>query len=609
MLGQQPSAATRGLYHRGMAWTNEDVAGQFSEIATLLKLSGADSFRVRAYERSSGAIAAAPVDLATLSTEEMAQLKGIGVSTATKVAEYLSTGRIAMLEDLRAKVPAGLVELTRIPGLGPKTAGQLHDALGVDSVQALRAALDAGALRGLKGLGAKTETNLREALERLGAKDTGRVPAADAIAIAEELCARLAVLPGVTAVAYAGSLRRMRETIGDVDLLAASRDPAPVMASLRESDLVERVLAAGEKKTSVVLRRGIQADLRVVDPESWGAALVYFTGSKAHNIRIRERAVRRGLLLNEYGLLRRADPQDAPGVAKDVPVAGRTEADVYAALDMTLVPPPLREDTGEVEAAAEGRLPQVVTLADIRGDLHAHSDWSGDGKTTLAELVAAAAARGHRYLAVTDHAEDLTMNGVDREGMRARRRAIAELADTAGIRILDGAELNIGIDGSVDYDLDFLGEFDFCVASVHTLFGRPEPEQTARILTAMRHPAVNVIGHPTGRKIGVRPGYEIDLDQVIEGAAATGTALEVNASPRRLDLSGDAVRRAVDGGALLTISCDAHSVGDLASMRYGVATAQRGWATAAHVLNSRDLDGLLDAVNAKRAPGMRRVRA
>jgi len=600
-----------------MAWTNEDVAGQFAEIATLLKLSGADAFRVRAYERSAGAIGAAPVDLATLSTEEMAQLKGVGASTASKVAEYLTSGRIAMLEDLRAKVPAGLVELTRIPGLGPKTAVMLHGELGVDSVEALRTALDAGALRGLKGLGAKTETNLRASLERLGAKDTGRVPAADAIAIAEELCARLAVLPGVTAVAYAGSLRRMRETIGDVDLLAASRDPAPVMASLRESDLVERVLAAGEKKTSVVLRRGIQADLRVVDPDSWGAALVYFTGSKAHNIRIRERAVRRGLLLNEYGLLRRADDQaeaqgadrDAAGETEDDPVAGRTEAEVYAALGMAFVPPPLREDTGEVEAAAEGRLPRVVTLADIRGDLHAHSDWSGDGKTSLAELVAAAAARGHRYLAVTDHAEDLTMNGIDREGMRARRRAIAELADGAGIRILDGAELNIGIDGSVDYDLDFLLEFDFCVASVHTLFGRPEPEQTARILTAMRHPAVNVIGHPTGRKIGQRPGYEIDLDQLIEGAVATGTALEVNASPRRLDLSGDAVRRAVDGGALLTISCDAHSVGDLASMRYGVGTAQRGWATAAHVLNCRDLDGLLDAVNAKRGPGMRRVRA
>jgi DNA polymerase (family 10) len=581
-----------------MAWTNEDVARQFAEIAALLKLTGADAFRVRAYERAAGAIGAAPVDLGTLEPEQMRELKGIGASTAEKVAEYLETGHIAMLDGLRAKVPPGVVALTRIPGLGPKTAVLLHDELGIDGVDALRAALDEGRLRGLKGLGAKTEANLREALSRMGAKDTDRVPAADAIAIAEELAARIAALPQVTAVAYAGSLRRMRETIGDVDLLAAAPDAGPVMALLRDSDLVEQVLAAGEKKTSALLRRGIQADLRVVDPASWGAALVYFTGSKAHNIRIRERAVRRGLLLNEYGLLRRDSGE---------PVASRTEADVYRALDLAFIPAPLREDSGEVEAAANGTLPSVVTLGDLRGDLHGHSDWSGDGKATLEEMVTAAEARGHTYWAVTDHAEHLTINGLSREGMRARRRAIADLQERVGIRILDGVELNIGSDGGLDYDLDFLLEFDFCVASVHTLLNRPAEEQTARILAAMRHPAVNVVGHPTGRKIGVRPGYQVDLDALVRTAVETGTALEVNASPRRLDLSGDAVRRAVEGGALLTISCDAHSVGDLASMRYGVATAQRGWAEPRHVLNCFDLDGLLDAVNAKRAAGMRKV--
>jgi DNA polymerase (family X) len=582
-----------------MAWTNEDVARQFSEIAALLKLTGGDNFRVRAYERAAGAIGAAPVDLSTLTPEQMAELKGIGASTAAKVGEYLQTGSIRMLEDLRAKVPAGVIELTRIPGLGPKTAVLLHDELGIDSIDGLLTALDEGRLRGVKGLGIKTETNLRESLARMGSKDSDRMPAADVIAIAEELCARLAALPIVESVAYAGSLRRMRETIGDVDVLAASRDAEPVMRALREADLVEQVLAAGEKKTSVILRRGIQADLRVVDPASWGAALVYFTGSKAHNIRIRERAVRRGLLLNEYGLLQRESGD---------PVASRTEADVYGALGLAEIPPPMREDTGEVEAAADGTLPRVVSLADIRGDLHGHSDWSGDGKATLEEMVTAAAERGHTYFAVTDHAENLTLNGITREGMLARRVEIAELSERVGIRILDGAELNIGIDGGLDYDLDFLLEFDFCVASVHTLFNRSRSEQTARILTAMRHPAVNVIGHPTGRKIGLRPGYEVDVDALVEAAVLTGTALEVNASPRRLDLSGDNVRRVVDGGALLAISCDAHSVGDLASMRYGVATAQRGWATPDDVLNCRDLDGLLDAVNAKRRPGMRVVR-
>lgn len=586
-----------------MAWTNEDVARQFAEIAALLKLKGEDAFRVRAYERAASAIGAASADLSDLSPEEMAGIKGIGASTARKIAEYLSSGSITMLTELRAAVPPGIIELTRVPGLGPKTAALLHSQLGVDSVEALRKALDAGALRGLPGLGAKTEANLRQSLERLGAKDTDRLPAADVIALAEELCLRLRAVPGVVEVAYAGSLRRLRETIGDLDLLVAAADPAPVMAAMRESDLVARVMAAGEKKTSVLLRRGIQADLRVVEPDAWGAALVYFTGSKAHNVRVRERAVRHDLTLNEYGLHRRSED----GTAGER-VASRTEADVYGALGMQVVPPPLREDTGEVEAAAAGTLPAVVTVRDMRGDLHGHSDWSGDGKATLEEMVAAAAARGYDYWAVTDHAENLSINGLSREAFRERRRAIAELSERYAIRVLDGAELNIGIDGTLDYDLDFLLEFDFCVASVHSLMNRPEVDQTARILTAMEHPAVNVIGHPTGRKIGRRPGYQIDLDPIVETAVRTGTALEVNASPRRLDLSGEMVRRAVDGGAWLAISCDAHSVGDLGSMRYGVATAQRGWATPADVLNCRDLDGLLEAVNAKR-PADRQVRA
>jgi len=588
-----------------MAWTNEDVARQFAEIAALLKLRGEDAFRVRAYERAAAAVGAAPRDLAGLTADEMTAIKGIGASTAKRIVEYLATGSIAMLEDLRAQVPARVLELTRIPGLGPKTALLLHDQLGISTVDELRAALDAGSLRGLKGLGAKTEDNLRQSLGRMGAKDTDRVPVADAVALADELCDRLARLPQVRQVAWAGSLRRMRETIGDLDLLASADDPAPVMAALRDADLVDRILVAGEKKTSVVLRRGIQADLRVVEPDAWGAALVYFTGSKAHNIRIRERAVRRGLTLNEYGLWEAQDLDAAQ--AAPVRVAGATEAGVYSALGLQPVPAPLREDAGEVEAAADGRLPAVVTLADLRGDLHGHSDWSGDGRASLEDMVAAAAARGLEYWAVTDHAEDLTINGLTRDGMRARRRAIAELQDRHAIRILDGAELNIGAGGGVDYDLDFLLDFDFCVASVHTLFNRPREEQTARILAAMEHPAVNVIGHPTGRKIGRRPGYDVDVDAVVAAAARTGTAVEVNASPQRLDLSGDHVRRAVDAGALLTISSDAHSVGDLASLRYGVATAQRGWATPDRVLNCLPLDGVLEVVNAKRVPGHRRV--
>jgi DNA polymerase (family X) len=579
-----------------MAWVNEELRRSFAEIADLLKLDGADRFRVRAYERAADAIAAARVDL---STGTLAGLDGIGASTAKKIREHLETGTIGMLADLRAKVPAGVVELTRIPGLGPKTAMQLHGELGIDSVARLEAAIDAGELTGVKGLGPKTVENLREGIRRMGAKDTGRTPAADAIGVAEELCSQLRALPQALEVAYAGSLRRMRDTVGDIDILVASTDPQPVMEAFRSSGLVREVIAAGEKKSSVLTVRDLQADLRVVDPDAWGAALVYFTGSKAHNVRVRERAVRRDLLLNEYGLFRRVESEDGT-VSAGERLASRTEADVYAALDLDEVPPPLREDTGEVDAAADGSLPVVVTLADVRGDLHGHSDWSGDGKASLADMVRAAEERGYAYWAVTDHAEDLTMNGMSRERVLARHEAIAALQDEVGIRILSGLELNIGIDGGLDYDRDLRLTMDFNVASVHTLMQRGEAEQTERIIRAMQDPTVHAIGHPTGRKVGVRPGYDIDLAAILEAARETGTALEVNASPRRLDLSGEMVRRAVEAGVTLTISCDAHAVGDLGSMRYGVATAQRGWATAADVLNCRDLEGLLAFAAAKR---------
>jgi DNA polymerase (family 10) len=578
-----------------MAWLNDEVARRFGEIATLLKLNDADPFRVRAYERAASTISGLTVDLAELTDPEIAKLKGIGAATAQKITEFRDTGVIDMLERLKAEVPPGFTELVRIPGLGPKTIRTLHERLGIDSIEALQGALERDELKGIPGLGAKSVENLRESIGRLGAKDERRIPVEEALAVADELCRRLGEVPGVERVETAGSLRRMRETIGDVDLLVASDDPAPVMAALRDSDLVVKVIAAGEKKTSVLTVRGLQVDLRVVSPAEFGATLVYFTGSKAHNVRIRERALRRGLTLNEYAL---ADKESGAAVA------AATEEEIYAALGMAWVPPTLREDTGEVDAAADGGLPDLVTLDAMRGDLHGHSDWSGDGKATLEEMLDAAAAKGYAYYAVTDHAENLTMNGLSRARMLAQREEIARLQERyPSMRILHGAELNVGVDGSLDYDEDFLLGYDFTVASVHSHFPRPQAEQTARIVTAMRHPAVNVIGHPTGRKIGRRPGYEIDIDAVVAAAAETGTALEVNAHPARLDLPGDMVRRAMDGGALLAISCDAHRIRDLDLMRYGVATAQRGWATAARVVNTWPLDDLLAFVAAKRERG------
>jgi len=583
-----------------MAWVNEELARRFGEIATLLKISGADRFRVRAYERAADAIGAAPADLGAIDRADLAEVKGVGASTAKKIVEYLDTGTMVMLEELRQQVPAGVVELTRVPGLGPKTAVLMHDRLGIDSIEALQAAMEDGRVAGLPGLGAKTVANLRESLRRMGSKDSDRRPAADAIALAEEICARLRERDDVTEVAYAGSLRRMRDTIGDVDILVSSlADPGPIHEQFRTMDLVESVIAAGEKKTSVVTVRGIQADLRVVDPDSWGAALQYFTGSKAHNVRVRERAVRNGLLLNEYGLWTRTEEGQ-----QGERVASRTEQDVYTAIDLAYIPPTMREDTGEVDAAARGELPVVVTVQDMTGDLHGHSDWSGDGKATLEEMVAAAAARGYAYWAVTDHAEDLSINGLSRQQVRDRRSAIRDLQDHhPDMVILDGSELNIGLDGQLDYDPDFLLEFEWTVASVHSGLERNEAAQTGRILRAIQSPAVNAIGHLTGRKIGKRPGFDVDLAAILEACRETGTALEVNASPRRLDLSGEMTRRAVEAGVTLTISCDAHSVGDLQSMRYGVQTAQRGWARPADVLNTRSLPELRAFVGAKRARG------
>jgi DNA polymerase (family 10) len=574
-----------------MAGLNEELARAFGEIATLLRLKGEDAFRVRAYERAGAAISGCPVDLATLDEREIGKLKGIGAATASKIAEFRETGRIGMLEELRAQVPPGFTQLVRVPGLGPKTIQLLHERLGVDSVDALRAALDGGEVAGLPGLGEKSVTKLREALERMGAKDESRIRLDEALETAEVLGASLAAVRGVRDATPAGSVRRMRETIGDVDLLVAADEPEPVMAALREDDDVVKVLASGEKKTSVLTSRGLQADLRVVEPDAWGAALVYFTGSKAHNVRLRERALRLGMTLNEYGLWRRDGGER---------VAGSTEAEVYEALGLEWIPPALREDQGEVEAAAEGSLPRLVTLDDLRGDLHGHTDWSGDGKATLEQMLDAAAAKGYAYWAVTDHAENLTMNGLSRERMLAQRDEIRRLQERYEMRILHGAELNIGIDGSLDYDEDFLLGYDFTVASVHSHFSRPEEQQTARIVRAMEHPAVNVIGHPTGRKLRGRPGYEVDIDRVVAAAVRTGTALEVNASPARLDLSSDMVRKAVEAGAQLAISCDAHRVRDLDLMRYGVGTAQRGWATPEDVLNTRDIEGLLAFIAAKR---------
>jgi DNA polymerase (family 10) len=573
----------------GVPWANEELGRQFAEIADLLRLSGADRFRVRAYERARDAVNAAGVDLGELDADSLAALDGIGASTARKIVEFQRDGQIGMLTELRATVPPGLIALTRVPGLGPKTARQLHDELGVASLDDLRTALAAGHLQGLRGLGAKTVDNLRAGLARLDTTTTDRTPLADVIGIAEELVARASALPGVADAALAGSVRRMRDTIGDVDLLVATTRSVVVLAAVAADELVHEVVAGGDTRLTVRTVRDLQVDVRAVDPSCWGAALIYFTGSKAHNVRIRERALRRGTTLSEYGLFGREGGEL---------VAGADEAEVYRALGLDWIPPTMREDRGEVALAEAGELPDVVTT--LLGDLHGHSDWSGDGRASIEEMAAAAAAWGLEYWAVTDHAEALAINGLTAAQFAERRATLAGLADGVGVTLLDGAELNIGLHGELDYDDVVLARFDFCVASVHTALGRDADAQTERIITAMRNPSVHAIGHLTGRKIGVRPGFAVHFDRILEAALETGTALEVNASPRRLDLADDHVRRAVDAGVTLTISSDAHQPSEIDNLRYGIGTAQRGWARAADVLNCRDLDGLRDFVARKR---------
>ena len=582
-----------------MAWANEELAGLFEELAELLELQGETGFRIRAYERAARALSGYGADLRTLSPQQLAAIPGVGRAVAAKVREYLDTGHVAKLDELRAAVPPGLRALLRVPGLGPRKARLLHERLGVGDLDALAAALDAGRVAELPGMGPRTEQNLRRALARVahgGAVPGGGIPLATALPLAETLRDQLATLEPVAKVEVAGSLRRFKPSVHDVDLLAAARDPAAVTRAFAALPQVAEVQALGDTKASVLTRQGVQADLRVVRPEVWGAALQYFTGSAQHNVKLRERAVKRGLKLSEYGLFERAadgEPEqaDAPGDGRLI--VAETEAVVYQRLGLPWVPPVLREDRGEVEAAAAGRLPELVTLEHVRGDCHCHTDLSGDGTAPLEAMIDAARARGYRFLAITDHAERLSIGGASRERLLAQRQRLRALERRLGdIELLHGAELNIGVDGSLDYDDAFLDGFDLLVASVHDRLDAPREQLTARLVRACEHPAVNVIGHPTGRLLGSRPAGDVDLAALFQAAARSGTALEVNGSPQRLDLGDEALRLAAGHGVRFAFGSDSHGPGHLEHMRFAVATAARAWLTAEQVINTWPADKL-----------------
>jgi DNA polymerase (family 10) len=577
-----------------MGDTKQDVLDMLHELSELTILDEGDpqSFRVRAYESAAQSISAYASDLGRLTVKELQTIEGIGKSTAEKIRELVETGKVAKLEGLRQKHPPAVVALMRIQGLGPKAVKRLRAELGVGSLDDLRRVLAEHKLRELKGFGQKSEDNLVKTLARMDAQGSvGRTPISVALPLATRIVAHLAEVPGVIHASTCGSLRRFSETIGDVDILVAAADAEPVMQALVSLPAVDRVLGRGSSKTSVVTRRGTQVDVRVVAPGQLGAALLYFTGSKGHNIKLRMRALARGWTLNEYALAE---------VETGKVIASETEEEIYRALGLPFIPAVLREDWGEIEAAESGTLPRPIGA--VRGDFHLHTTVSGDGQSSLEDMVAGARARGYRVMAVTDHAER-TLSGVGREAMlaqRARIRALqAELGDT--LTLLHGVELNIGADGELDYDAEFRREFDWCLASVHDRFELDRAAQTRRIVTAMQDPAVRMIGHPSARMIGARPPIDLDYDAVFAAAEATGTALEVNGGLPRLDLSVEALRRARGRNVTFVLDSDAHEVGELDRVRYATLNAERAGVDPERVANAWDGDRLRAWATSKRA--------
>lgn len=573
--------------------TNREIAEIFSSIGDIMDILGENRFKVLAYRRAAENIMSLGQDLRSFwRAGTLQEISGIGQAIAEKIDELFSTGRLEFYERLQEQVPAGVVSLLQIPDVGPKTVKLLWEELGVQSVTELEAAARAGRLRTLRGLGARSEAKILAGIEILNRR-SDRISLGTAWPVAAELLEGVrTTCSEVQEVAVAGSLRRMRATIGDIDLLAASEAPASVMRAFVALPAVAEVILSGPTKTSVRLHNGLQADLRVLEPDRWGTALQYFSGSQAHNVRLRELAVKRGLSLSEYSFKREDGGE----------ILCRDEAQVYETLGLPWIPPELREDQGEIQAALAGELPDLVEREAIRGDLHVHTDWS-DGTSTLAEMAEAARELGYEYLVISDHSQSLGIaRGLTAERQREQRAEIDALNERWNdFRLLQGCELEIKADGSLDLPDDVLARLDLVVASLHTSQRQDQEQITRRMLNAVTNPYVDVIGHPSGRILGQREESAVDLDAVIDTAATTGTALEVNSTPSRLDLDDVHVRRAIGLGVKIAINSDAHHPDGLDNLAYGVATARRGWATAADVLNTMTLDELLAWKGARRA--------
>jgi len=563
---------------------NFQVARLFYEMAGLLEARDESVFRIRAYQRAAQTLEALSEDVRAVAARgALTSLPAIGKDLAAKIQEYLDTGRIEQLERLRAELPPAFLTLMEIRGLGPRMARALYEQRGVDSVDRLEALCHSKEIIGVAGIRDKTCENILKGIAEWRAGRT-RTLLPTARGIARQIGEALRAHGGVERLEIAGSLRRMKETVKDVDLLVTSTEPAHVIRTLTTLPSIVEILAQGPTKASVRHQDGLAIDLRVVEPGAFGAALQYFTGSKEHNVKLREMAARRGLRISEYGVF-----DEATGAR----VGGATEEEVYAAVGLPWIPPELRENQGEIEAAREGRLPALVTAGDLRGDLHAHTDWS-DGHHPLERLVESAQARGYEYVIVSDHSRSLTIaGGLSIDELRAQRAAIRALQPRFSIRILAGTECDILADGGLDFPDEVLAELDVVVAAVHSRFKQSRQEMTARIVRALGNPWLNVLAHPTGRRLGSREPYDVDLDAVFDAARRHGKAVEINSSPERLDLADVHARRAAALGVPIAISTDTHYLRELDQVELGLGVARRAWIEPRQVLNARPLDELL----------------
>jgi len=553
---------------------NKELAALLYMIADLLDIKG-EEFKPNAYRRAARVMEMMEEDIEVLAAgQKLKDVSGIGKAIAEKTTEYLKTGKVAVLEELRKEIPQGVVEMLDIPGVGPKTAGLVWKELGITDVEGLRKAVQEHRLLMLKGFGVKKEAKILRGIEFL-AEAKKRTAIGVALPLAEEIVRLVRASAPVINMSYAGSLRRMRETVGDLDFLAVSSKREEVVRAFTSMQFVREVVVAGDTKATVILDSGIQADLRVLDEDSWGSGLQYFTGSKDHNVHLRTIAQRQGLKLSEYGVFRGEEQ-----------IAGATEEGVYRSLGMQYIEPEMREDAGEIEAAQEGRLPRLLTMADVHGDFHVHTNLS-DGGDSLDAMIDAARARGYAYVGISDHSMSLKVaRGVSVDDLMKRRDEIRAINQTSGdFRILLGTECEILANGDLDYPDEVLKELDYVIASVHSKFNMQIEEMTDRVLAAVNHPYVNILAHPFTGMVQRREPIQLDLERIAEEAAERGTALEINAFPDRLDLSGPQARLAREKGAKLVIDTDAHSTGHLACMRFGVGTARRGWLEPDDVVN------------------------